>query len=51
MESEESALGAKRTPETPEELEVRLKQAAQKAAAAEDELDAMVRRSIKFHGP
>lgn len=51
MDSEESALGAKRTPETREELEDRLKEAAQKAAAAEDALDAMVRRSIKIHGP
>lgn len=51
IEAEESVLGTKRTPETREELEDRLKRAAQKAATAEDALDAMVRRSIEVHGP
>jgi hypothetical protein len=44
-------LRAKRQSETDEERTVRLKRTARKAAAAEDALDAMVRRSIKLHGP
>lgn len=49
--SEEQVLGTKRTPLTQKDLEDRLKRTAQKAAAAEEALDAMVRRSIEVHGP
>jgi hypothetical protein len=44
-------LRIKRQAETEEELKQRLKKTAEKAADVEDALDAMVRQSIKVHGP
>jgi hypothetical protein len=44
-------LPKKREAETDEERKERLDRVAQKAADTEDALDAMVRRSIKIHGP
>ena len=41
----------KREAETEEKRKERLEQAVKKAAAAEEALDLMVRKSIKLHGP
>jgi hypothetical protein len=50
-DSGEKVLRTKREAETEEERKERLERAVKKAAAAEDALDMMVRRSIKLHGP
>jgi len=47
----EIALRAKREAETEEERKARLQRSAKKKADAEDALEAMIRRSIKLHGP
>ena len=44
-------MRTKRDAETEEERKERLKRAVRKAAAAEDALDIMVKKSIKLHGP
>lgn len=49
--SGETVVRTKREPETKDEQEKRVKQDAQRAADAEDAIDAMIRRSIKLHGP
>lgn len=47
----ERVLRTKRNAETEEERKVHLERAVRKAAAAEDALDIMVKKSIKLHGP
>ena len=47
----EIALRAKREAETEAERKERLQRSAKKEADAEDALEAMIRRSIKLHGP
>ena len=47
----ERVLRTKREAETEEERKERLERAVKNAAAAEDALDMMVKKSIKLHGP
>ena len=47
----ETALRTKREAETEDERKERLQRTAKKEADAEDALEAMIRRSIKLHGP
>jgi hypothetical protein len=49
--SRETVLRTKREAETEDERRKRLNRAAKKEADTEDVLEAMIRRSIKLHGP